>query len=158
MMAIKMIAMVTEATKHAHSRNIVHRDLKPSNIMLKRPNECRVIDFGLGVYVEQYLTSRLTKAGESPAGGSYTARELIMDASLIDPRSDIYSIGAVWYTAVTNQIPAGANLFDSLRDVGELPSSHKDIILKCLSDVQLRFTSCDDLFAAIENASNEVTQ
>jgi serine/threonine protein kinase len=152
--AIQMIGMLAEATKHAHGRNIVHRDLKPSNIMLK-PNECRVIDFGLGVYVEQLLNSRLTATGEAPAGGSYTARELLANPRLVDPRSDIYSIGAIWYTAVTNDVPAGANLADSLHPVANLPASHRDIILRCLSDVQYRFASCDDLLTAIKQASDQ---
>jgi len=152
--AFKMVEMIADAIKHAHDRGIVHRDLKPSNIMLK-PNECRVIDFGLGVYIEHRLNSRLTRAGEAPAGGAYTARELLADPSLVDPRSDIYSIGAIWYTAVTNHVPAGANLADSLHPVANMPVSHKDIILRCLSDVQYRFTSCCDLLAAIKQASEK---
>jgi serine/threonine-protein kinase len=150
--AVEMVVMIAEATKHAHGRLIVHRDLKPSNIMLK-PGDCRVIDFGLGVYVEQFLASRLTTTGEAPAGGSYTARELLANPRLVDPRSDIYSIGAVWYTAVTNHVPAGANLADSLLQATALPPSHREIILRCLSDAQHRFPTCDDLLTAIQQVS-----
>lgn len=152
--AMDLVVMLAEATKHAHGRNIVHRDLKPSNIMLK-PNECRVIDFGLGVYVEQLLASRLTKTGEAPAGGAYTARELLANPLLVDPRSDIYSIGAIWYNAVTNHVPAGANLADSLLSVPDLPTSHRELILRCLSDAQHRFASCDELVTAIKQVSDQ---
>lgn len=146
--AAAMVEMIATGVQHAHERNIVHRDIKPSNIMLQ-PNDCRVIDFGLGVYVEQELHSRLTQPGESPAGGHYTARELLANPTLVDVKSDIYSIGAVWYTAVTNDVPAGANLADSLSEVVDLPDKEKDIILRCLSDAQHRFDTCNDLLAAI---------
>ena len=73
-----MIGMVASAIDHAHQNGILHRDLTPSNIML-RPGHCKVIDFGLGVYVEQQLRSRLTTAGEAQAGGHYTAPELLSD-------------------------------------------------------------------------------
>lgn len=152
--AIEMAHRLTDAVGHAHGRNIVHRDLKPTNIMLK-PNQCRVIDFGLGLYVEEFLTSRLTRIGQAPAGGHYTARELLADPRLVDPRCDIYSIGAVWYTAVTNHVPAGANLADSLLAVPELPASHSEIILRCLSDAQHRYATCDEMMDAIRQASTK---
>jgi serine/threonine protein kinase len=150
--ALRMCEMIAEAVEHAHSRLIVHRDLKPSNIMLSR-GQCRVIDFGLGVYVEQELFTRLTRSGESPAGGHFTARELCSDPRLIDPRSDIYSIGAIWYNAVTNEMPAGANLTDSLLRVATLPESHRSAILRCLSDVAHRYSTCTELLNDIRAAS-----
>jgi len=152
--AIEMAALLTDAMKHAHERNIVHRDLTPSNIMLK-PKQLRVIDLGLGVYVEEALTSRLTRTNEAPAAGHYTARELLADPRLVDPRSDIYSIGAVWYTALTNEVPAGANLHDSLAKARDVPQSHRDTILRCLSDSQHRFASCSELLSAIHDATGE---
>lgn len=155
--ALAMIVALTKAIAHAHDRKIVHRDLKPSNIMLK-PNHVRVIDFGLGVYVEQELTSRLTLAGQTPAGGHYTARELLADPKLIDPRSDIYSIGAVWYEAVTGRVPAGANLADSLTEVTDLPPTQREIIIKCLSDSQHSFASCQELLDSLLQASTEEKQ
>jgi eukaryotic-like serine/threonine-protein kinase len=151
--AVAMIEMVANAVRHAHELNIVHRDLKPGNIML-RPSTCRVIDFGLGVYVEQALASRLTRTGEGVAGGHYTARELFANPKLVDPRCDVYSIGAVWYTAVTNLVPAGANIESALTKVEELPESHRVIIMRCLSDAESRFESCADLLQAL-HASTE---
>jgi serine/threonine-protein kinase RIO1 len=68
--AIRMIESIAEGVQHAHDRHIMHRDLKPSNILLK-PNDLRIIDFGLGVYIENQLQSRLTRPGESPAGGHF---------------------------------------------------------------------------------------
>jgi eukaryotic-like serine/threonine-protein kinase len=146
--AVRMIELLAGAIGHAHEKGIVHRDLTPSNVLLA-PNDCRVIDFGLGVYVERHLASRLTKAGGTPVGGAYTARELLSDPRLIDPRSDVYSIGAIWYHAVTNHVPAGSTPEDLLRDAPGLPSQQVAIILRCLRDVKDRFPSCEELIAAI---------
>ncbi len=122
--AIRMIASITDAVQHAHERQIVHRDLKPSNILLK-PSDLRIIDFGLGVYLEKQLQSRLTLPGETPAGGHFTARELVSDPTLQNPQSDIYSIGALWFNAVTNEIPAGSDLREALANVPDLPGHIK---------------------------------
>jgi serine/threonine-protein kinase len=154
--AIAMIEMITSALRHAHEKNIVHRDLTPGNILLA-PNDCRVIDFGLGVYVEQTLRSRLTQPGEAPAGGNFTARELLTDPTLVDPRSDIFSIGALWYHAVTNDYPAGAELADSLTSVEGLPDSHQQIIVKCLLDIKNRYQSCAELQESILDAKEQLS-
>lgn len=152
--AIEMVEMVASALNHAHEKGIVHRDLTPSNVLLA-PNDCRVIDFGLGVYVEQALTSRLTRQGDTAAGGNFTARELLANPKLIDSRSDIYSIGALWYNAVTNDLPTGANVPDSLQATDGLSSSNQDVILKCLSDIDQRYQTCGELLEAIASLKTE---
>lgn len=152
--ALRMIEMITSALGHAHDKNIVHRDLTPGNIILA-PEDCRVIDFGLGVYIEQALKSRLTHPGEAPAGGNFAARELLADPTLVDARSDIFSIGALWYHAVTNDYPAGSELAGSLATVDGLPESHQRVILKCLSDIENRYQTCHELQAAISEAKEQ---
>lgn len=142
--AIKMIESVANRMQHAHTMNIVHRDLKPSNIMLK-PNEVRILDFGLGVYLEHHLQSRLTRTGESPAGGHFTARELIANPLSTHPQCDIYSIGALWFNAVTNETPAGSDLRETLAKIQGLPQSHQDMILRCLAGTSQRYANCDEL-------------
>jgi serine/threonine-protein kinase len=153
--AARMIAQVCLALDHAHAKGIIHRDLKPSNILLAYPEQCRVIDFGLGVYVETAIESRLTKTGEMLSGDHFMAKELLSNPRLTDHRSDIYSIGAVWYQAVTNEVPAGADLSKSLSRVDGLPPQHRDIILHCLADIRDRFTRCSEVVEAIADADKE---
>src|SRR5690606_1310738 len=106
-----IIAMqsITSAISHAHENGVIHRDLKPSIIMASKPNQFRVIDFGLGIFIENELHSRFTKTGSQTISGYYNAPELVANPKLIDKRSDIYSIGAIWYTLLCNQPPAGSN-------------------------------------------------
>ncbi|WP_330510208.1 serine/threonine-protein kinase [Petrocella atlantisensis] len=92
--ATDIILSVCEAMEYAHTK-VVHRDLKPSNIMISRPKKCRIIDFGLGIFKENQIYSRLTLVGKGVASGLYTAPELLVDPKIIDKRSDIYSIGAI---------------------------------------------------------------
>lgn len=150
--AALLMQMVAHALSHAHAVGVIHRDLKPANIMVAPPKQCRVIDFGLGVYLEpKLLSSRLTKTGQRIAGDYFTAPELLSDPTLIDPRSDVYSIGAVWYTLVTGQHPIGSNVPDRLRAVSTLREKHAKIILKCLNEASSRFQSCEQLLNAIDS-------
>jgi serine/threonine protein kinase len=152
--AVRMIASLTEGVQHAHEQQIVHRDLKPSNVLLK-PNELRIIDFGLGVYIESQLQSRLTRPGESPAGGHFTARELIADPTDRNPQSDIYSIGALWFNAVTNIAPAGSDLRETLANVQNIPQSHQEMILRCLAGAGQRYATCRELLVELRKELNQ---
>jgi serine/threonine-protein kinase len=150
--AVRMIQQVCSAMQHAHRKQIIHRDLKPSNILLAHPQQCRVIDFGLGVYVEIELESRLTKTGETIGGDHFTARELLANPKLLDPRSDIYSIGAIWYHSLTNEVPSGSDVAKSLDSIENLSDKHKAIILQCLADADDRYSSCSALLHAIDKS------
>lgn len=149
---VAMINIIS-AIAHAHSNGIIHRDLKPSNIMASKPEQFRVIDFGLGIFVENELHSRLTKTGSQTISGYYNAPELVANPKLIDKRSDIYSLGAVWYTLLTGQPPAGNNQLSILRLQGITESTIK-IIGTCLDPIETRFTDCSKLLMEIEKAGS----
>jgi serine/threonine protein kinase len=149
--AINIMKEVSNAIEYAHSIGVVHRDIRPSNIMIARPQQVRIIDFGLGILIENEITSRLTKTGQHIAGGHYTAPELLTNPKLIDPRTDIYSIGAVWYTLVTGQAPAGSSIRDVLLEVDGITQGYADIILKCLESISRRYYSVAELKKEIEN-------
>lgn len=144
--AIKSIA---SAINHAHENGVIHRDLKPSNIMAAKLNQFRVIDFGLGVFIENELHSRLTKTGSQTISGYYNAPELVANPKLIDKRSDIYSIGAIWYTLLCNQPPAGSNFMKILSENG-IEEKVLEIITKCLNPIENRYSDCIELLNDIE--------
>jgi eukaryotic-like serine/threonine-protein kinase len=64
-----IISRMADGLAHAHGKSVIHRDLKPSNVMIARPRQLRILDFGLGVFVEDDIVSRVTKTGESVVGG-----------------------------------------------------------------------------------------
>ncbi|MFM2162318.1 MAG: hypothetical protein RLZZ383_1830, partial [Pseudomonadota bacterium] len=135
--ARRLVRRLAGALEHAHGVGIVHRDLKPSNVMVgpKSANSVRLIDFGLGVFVEQDIVSRVTKTGEAVAGGNYTAPELYTNPKLIDARTDLYSLGAIWYEMLTGRAPVGAGIHAALDEVGDLAPSDRALVLRCLADL-----------------------
>jgi serine/threonine protein kinase len=147
--AIVAMKHVISAIEHAHNSGIIHRDLKPSNIMAAKPNQFRVIDFGLGIFIENDLHSRLTKTGSQTIGGYYNAPELVANPKLIDKRSDIYSLGAIWYTLLTGQPPAGSNFMATLETL-KVKTPTIEIIQRCLNPVNIRYPDCKELLGEIE--------
>jgi serine/threonine-protein kinase len=151
---LSLIKEVASALEHAH-RYVVHRDIKPSNIMVAKPNKFRVIDFGLGIYKERQLESRITSLDKGVAGNTYTAPELIDDPSLIDKRSDIYSVGAVWYELIVGSVPRSINIRTHLEGVNGISEQYVNTVMKCLEDIDNRYSSCADLLVDIERLVGE---
>jgi len=147
--ALVMMGELVSAIAHAHSKGIIHRDLKPSNIMAATPNQFRVIDFGLGIFVENELHSRLTKTGESTISGYYNAPELVENPKLVDFRSDIYSLGAIWFTMLTGQPPAGSDIIARLSEISGITDEYIACLGGCLKNINQRTVSCDRLLQEI---------
>lgn len=144
-----LISNISKALLYAHKK-VVHRDLKPSNIMVAYPNKFRVIDFGLGIYKEKQLYSRLSSVENGISGSLYTAPELIENPKLIDKRSDIYSVGAIWYTMLVGRAPSGTRIRDNLKLVKDITDDYIDIILKCLDDIDHRYNSFEELLQDLD--------
>lgn len=148
--ALIMMGELVSGMRHAHEDiGIIHRDLKPSNIMAAFPNQFRIIDFGMSIFIENELHSRLTKTGEATVSGYYNAPELVENPKLIDKRSDIYSLGALWYTMLTGQPPAGTELMDNLKDIKGVDSRYMATIERCLVNIENRTKNCNDLLNEI---------
>lgn len=132
--SLAMIIAIAEALCYAHVQaGIVHRDLKPANIMAAQPEKFKVIDFGLGAYLEDDLRSRLTCTNEKVATSAYTAPELLSDPKLLDIRCDIYSVGAIWYECLVSVRPQGAGFEARLENDCDLSEEYRRVILKCLA-------------------------
>jgi serine/threonine protein kinase len=148
---LTMMKNLVSAMRHAHEDiGIIHRDLKPSNVMAAHPGQFRIIDFGLGIFIENDLHSRLTKTGESVISGYYNAPELVANPKLIDKRSDIYSLGAIWFTMLTGQPPAGTSVKESLSQINGINADYQTCIAKCLANIDLRTPDCNTLMQELE--------
>lgn len=142
----KPILALLEGLKYAHSKGVIHRDLKPSNYMVTENREFKIIDFGISAFLETEGHTKLTKTGEHIAGGLYTDPHLMQNPKLRDPRSDIYSVGAIWYFLLTGKAPSGSDMKNFLMISTEITTLQADIVMKCLSqDINDRYLSCDDL-------------
>jgi eukaryotic-like serine/threonine-protein kinase len=104
----KVIVQVCSSLAEAHGKGIVHRDIKPENIMLVRARDgsdiAKVLDFGLAKLREGEGLSELTSAG-AIVGTPYFMSPEQVRGDPVDARSDIYSLGALMYRALTGHYP-----------------------------------------------------
>ena len=109
----KVLYILAEAAKaldYAHNQGVIHRDIKPANIMLLKDGEVKVTDFGIA----KAVSDSKTKSGVVLGTPNYMSPEQINGQEL-DGRSDIFSLGIVFFELLTGQLPFHgatlANLF-----------------------------------------------
>ncbi len=103
---LDIIAETADALEYAHNNEVIHRDIKPANIMLLKDGRIKVTDFGIA----KSMSSSKTRSGIILGTPNYMSPEQIM-AGTIDARSDIFSLGVVFYQLLTGELPfKGGNL------------------------------------------------
>ena len=106
----KITLGICDALDYMHKHGVVHRDLKPENIMVDSEDRIKIIDFGIAMKED---ARRLTFANLSPTLGTpdYISPEQVK-GQRGDQRSDIYSLGVMFYEMLTGQVPfSGPNPF-----------------------------------------------
>lgn len=111
---LQIIESTARALHAAHEAGLVHRDVKPGNIMITKYGLPVVLDFGLALEIEGG-PKRLTRTGELLGTPPYMSPEQISGKKiLLDPRTDVYSLGVTLYECVTSRLPFDAPTLDSL--------------------------------------------
>jgi eukaryotic-like serine/threonine-protein kinase len=100
--AIAIIRDILEALDYAHQHGIVHRDVKPSNVLLDKNHQALLIDFGIALAMGE---KRRTRTGQIVGTPAYMSPEQITKPKSIDHRSDVYSVGCVFYEMLTGRPP-----------------------------------------------------
>lgn len=100
--AEKIMRGIAEALGAIHTNGILHRDLKPTNVLFREDGSLALIDFGLAK--QAHLKAELTGTGEIFGTPYYMSPEQGHGESL-DERSDIYSLGIIFYEMLTGQKP-----------------------------------------------------
>ncbi len=109
---IHILEQICGSLYEAHSLGLVHRDVKPANIMLTRrggePDVVKVLDFGLVKAQDDQKQAGLTQNNSLTGTPLYMSPEAIQLPNSVDPRSDLYAVGAVGYFLLTGQPVFGA--------------------------------------------------
>ena len=101
---------ICDALEYVHSRKFIHRDIAPDNIMIRKDGRPMLIDFGAIKIIAQTAQTRAA-SGRSygVAKQHYSPPEQLDNEAELDPRADVYALGAVLYRAVTGRPPADAD-------------------------------------------------
>jgi len=142
---VELMLQTAEALAEAHSLGIVHRDVKPTNLFVTwRPDGSaliKVLDFGISkspMGTDMQLTQTQSLLG-TPA---YMSPEQMRSARLVDSRSDIWSLGTVFYEALEGRRPFEAESFSEMcvkvavdppAPMVNTPPGLQQAILRCLA-------------------------
>lgn len=103
--AVYFAKQTLSALKHAHNKGIIHRDIKPQNIMLLKDGTIKVTDFGIARFARNETHTMTDRA----IGSVHYISPEQAKGSIIDERSDIYSVGVMMYEMLTGKLPFEAD-------------------------------------------------
>lgn len=102
--ALRNIELIAEALHSAHELGMIHRDIKADNILYDESLQPVLTDFGLAIEFKSKNT-RLTEAGFAVGTPYYMSPEQVKMDQELDPRSDIYSLGVLFFEMLTGFVP-----------------------------------------------------
>lgn len=163
--ALDFAIQITEGLRHAHERGIIHRDIKSSNIMIDDKQQAKIMDFGLA---KSKSSTMLTREGTTLGTVAYMSPEQACGAT-VDFRSDIWSLGVVFYETLTGERPFQGEHDQTLiyailnrepdpmtsRRSG-LPLEFEKVVGKCMEkDINFRYQNASDLLADLKRLKRD---
>jgi tetratricopeptide (TPR) repeat protein/predicted Ser/Thr protein kinase len=164
--AVDIILQAAEALGAAHRKGILHRDVKSANIMVSMEGNVKVMDFGLAHLEER---SQLTRTGTTMGTLAYSSPEQLTGQPY-DERSEIWSLGVVFYELLTGQLPfqspsEGELLFSIINNEQDpvstsrtdIPESVDVLLTRMLDkDPALRPQNCGELISSLRIIREEL--
>jgi serine/threonine-protein kinase len=164
---LDIIASVAEALDFAHNAEVIHRDIKPANVMLLKNGKVKVTDFGIA----KAISSSRTKTGVILGTPNYMSPEQIMGQK-IDSKSDIFSLGVLFFQLVTGELPFHGDTLSNLlyqitqvehpspkRFNPRIPKVCEQIINKALAkNPGKRFKTAGEMAMIIKALGNKIDQ
>jgi len=166
--AIEIVRQVGTGLEYAHLHGVIHRDVKPNNILISNDGRVLLADFGLAIAPS---APTLTQTGTIAGTPAYMSPEQVMGKP-VDARSDIFSLGVVFYELLTGRKPFSGESTAKLlsKVVEEVPASPRqidssisisinEIVLKSLAkEPGQRFQTADEFLRALAGINPRVCQ
>ncbi len=164
--AVELMLKILDALQCVHNAHIVHRDIKPSNIMIRPDGNVCLLDFGVAKDMDNNNGS--TIPGSIIGTNGYMSPEQA-DGFSINFRSDIYSLGCVFYYMLTGHHAfntlasefetANAILNNEFPRLSKYKSGLSDILQRILDkatnkNMMLRYQNCYEFMAALSNGTH----
>ena len=154
--AVSVMQQLVSGISHAHHNNIVHRDIKPQNVLMNGDDDVKITDFGIAMA----LNSTVHTKTNSVIGTVHYLSPEQARGGMATKRSDIYSLGIVFYELLTGELPFSAETAvaialkhlqeetPSVRDrFPEIPQSVENVILKATAkDSTYRYATADEMY------------
>ena len=145
--AVRMVIRILAAVDHAHKNGIVHRDIKPQNILVDKNGKVKVADFGIA-RLKTAQTTRVDDKQNSALGSVHYFSPEQASGEVADEKSDLYSVGVVFYEMLTGQVPFDGDTAVSvaLKHVSEEPRPMRELnpaISRALDEVAMRALAKD---------------
>ncbi|MFC1627543.1 protein kinase [Gemmatimonadota bacterium] len=164
--AVDIILQAAEALSAAHRKGILHRDVKSANIMVSMEGNVKVMDFGLAHLEER---SKLTRTGTTMGTLAYSSPEQLT-GNPYDARSEIWSLGVVFYELLTGELPfkspsEGELLFAIINNEQDSPNTCREdapesvcgvITRMLLKQPELRYQNCGELIGDLKAIQSEM--
>ena len=158
--AVAVLVQITQALGYAHRQNCVHRDIKPANILFRDRETAVLSDFGIAKNLED--KTQLTAVGWRIGTPNYMSPEQAL-AKPVDARSDLYSLGVLFYEMLTGSRPyKGADAFETaiLHVKGPIPilpeplRRFQPVLDRLLAKTpEARFASAEEVARAVQSAA-----
>lgn len=137
--ALDLMIKMTDALHYAHQHNVYHRDIKPANIMFDDRGRVVIADFGIS---KELGDTDLTAANTVLGSPRYMSPEQIKGES-VDARSDLYSLGLVFYEMITGKHPfqekdVTALYYAQAHEIPARPETGMPVIPKALGSMIMR--------------------
>lgn len=168
---INIFSQILAGIDFAHRNGIIHRDLKPSNIIVSSDNTAKILDFGIAKLSD--TNKSMTKTGTKMGSLYYMSPEQVLGKE-VDFRTDIYSLGVVFFEMLTKKIPYNTQTesdYELMNSIitegvpsldfyisGVSPSINSIVQRACAKNPDDRFQTCIEFSDAFGDANFSYTE